>query len=577
MVATEHWITDLYTVHATNPHYGVSHISTNHQTTFYLFHLLRLMGWKLIAECDYPSVTPHVTDGSMEAANVTSWTAVGTATRAKSIANYHDGSQSLTFTTLASGDGIQSANFALMTASKPFRLCFWIYNSCGHNLTCYVDTGNGSWTLLGTMASNSAWTRYEWGYTTHTSVTAVRFKVVDEAGTVSAGQVYLDTVYTSISYYEQAINGSGTDGVIETSNNTFSSASYTFTSADVTNSRKLVIYDPNNAGNSGVYTIIGLSGAKAIVELRCTGTYYLTAATGIAFRVVSPTPTGTYGVNGGSVWSAGDIGAGNGFLIESPHSSAWRLKVRYCWTYYSSTDQHFGNARWTSSPGPCEIDIETFRFFKKQRSTSRNFMPDSTYGYGPTDVHGSRAAERSTSGDGRFSALIADNGSYLFLLFRTTAGYNDAVLIGYVGDNYLDTSETFVHIQGASDYTVGNVLAFTSASSTWHYYGCSFMSEGLAFQTSIGSVGYGASTAVAEAMTNAKANPYSSEEYVRPMFFFCDWPGVQGRFRTIESQLLTIGHCRQNLTTFAPFGSSLEWFHAINGLCFKWHGRQVIA
>ena len=578
MAATEHWITDIYTVHATGAH--GNNMSTNHQSVFYLFHLLRLMGWKLIAECDYPSITPHITDGSMEALNVTSWTAVGTATRAKSTSSYHDGSQSLTFVTLANGDGVQSANFALMTASKPFRLSFWIFNNCGHALTCYVDTGNGSWVSLGTMASNGAWARYEWGYTSHTSVSAVRFKVVDVVGTVSAGQVYLDTCYTSISYYEQCINGSGSDGIIEASNNTFSSTSYAFTSDDVTFARKLVIYDPTNQGNSGVYTVVGLSGSKAVVELRAVGTYYLTAATGIAFRILTPTTPGTLGVDGGSVfhseYEGNFFGAGNGFILESPHSSAWRLKVRYLWSWAGGLVQVKPYVRWASSPGACEIDVETFKFFKKQRSTQRNLMPDASYAVSVIDAHGSRAAETVASGDGRFSALIDGAGKYILLLFRTTAGYHDAALVGFLGDAYFPEDETFVHIQGGGSETPGNALVFSNATTSWMYSGCSFESDGLAMRTSIGSTGYGDGAACPEAMTNAKANPYSGEEYVRPLFMFCDWPGVNGRFRIIESQLQTIGHCRQNLTTFAPFGASLEWFHAISGLCFKWHGRQVI-
>ena len=553
----KHWVTDLslYTQG------GVDSGCTT--SAWYMFHLLRLLNWSIVAECDNTSITAcsHIPDGCLDDPGVTNWAVVGTATRAKSDVQFYAGYRSLTFTTVATGDGVQSAVFTAMEASQAYVISVVAWNNCGHQLRVYVDNGNGSWASVGYIPDNAGvWTRYQFSYTSHTVVTACKFKVVDEAGVVSSGQVYLDSVYTARSWFDAKLRGSGTDGVIESSNNKFSSASYTFTDADITAQRNVCLVDLVNAGNSGIYRVIGRDGTKAILDIRDDGTTFLLAATGLAFRILDRTDIPPY--NNGA-----------GFCLESPHVTKWRWKYRVSGGTWSSGNWS-AQGRWASSPEACQLNTDTFQFYKAQRSTSRNLAPDvtGTNDIGVFDCYGLFGPRGSVSPN-RFYA-VTDGETYVLGLHRAT--YPAAWFIGFLGDEYRKFEDTFVHMQ--EYYTASasaDTLHFTSNARGWACGGCAFGARGLAAKSSIGSAGFGISTETTEYMTNAKANPWSTKESIRPFLVFVDWDGLLGEFATIESTNHDFGHCRSNLTVWNPFGATKEWFHAKSGLCIAWHGRGV--
>lgn len=536
-----------------------------------MFHFLRLAGWTLVAERGGATINT-ITDGSMDANNVTSWSAVGTATREKSTTQVYAGYRSLTFTTLASGDGVQSAVFTGMSASTKHALSLMLWNNCGHNLTVYVDTGTGSWTSLGTVATNGGvWTRHRWTFTAHSAVTVCKVKIVDEAGTVSSGQVYLDSVYCtqSCNYWEDSPVGSGTDGVIESGNNKFSSASYSFTDTDVTNGRYVCLYDPTNLGNSGVYLVSGRDGAKAILSIRAGSGEYLTAATGLAFRVLDK-----------ANWPSGEVALNaqrSGICLESPHSTKWRWKVHHYWTHWGS-GSYSCYGMFASAPGPCGLNVDTFLFYKDSPSTTRNLADDSAVG----TVYGWGVGLRDTGTQHRLT-MITDAETFILGVARPVSPvYPSAFLMGFIGDNVRDLDETFVHMMKLGILTSQESrqeLRFDYQSYSWCYAGASFGRDiggsGLALASCIASAGYGGGTATPEGQTNAKANPFSSEEVVRPLIVIGDWNAEQGEYTFMEASNHNFGHCRQNLTTWTPFGTSREWQHMTVGLCIAWHGRQV--
>jgi len=552
-----HWITDVSLYNE----YGAPDSGGMPKGAWYIFHFLRLLGWKIIAECDNTSITvcSHVPDGCMDAVGVTNWSVVGTATREKSESQVYAGYRSLTFTTVATGDGVQSASFTSMEVSQVyvFSICAW--NNCGHQLRVYVDNGNGSFVSVGYIPDNAGvWTKYQFSYTSHSTVTACKFKVVDEAGTVGAGQVYLDSAYTARSWFDARIRGSGTDGVVEAGNNKFSSASYNFTDSDIFAGREVCFVDLVTEGNSGVYKVIGRDGAKAALDIRDDGTNFLAAATSLAFRVLDRTDIPS-------------MGLGSGFCLESPHSTRWRWKYRHC--YLISSGPIVGTGRWVASPEACELNVDTFQFYKKHRSTARNMAPDTLALNGTSqDAHGLCAGKGAPS-PSRFYA-VTDGETYVMSIHRS--GNHTACLMGFLGDNYRSLSDTFVLMQDYGTDALGaDTLHFRNEYKAWTYNGCGFGLRGLAVRACLASAGFGTSTAVTEYMTNAKANPWSSKESVRPLMALLDIDGIVGEFAALESTNHDFGHCRSNLTLWNPFGADKEWFHAKSGLCIAWHGRGV--
>ena len=539
---------------------------------WYMFHFLRVLGWKTIAECDNTSITvaSHIPDGCMDNSGVTNWTVVGTASRAKSTTQLFAGYRCLTFTTAATGDGVQSAVFTSMTISKPYGLSLWVWNNCGHALRVYVNNGSGSYVLAGSVPHNAGvWTRYQFSYTSHTVVTACCFKIVDEVGTVGVDQVYVDQVYTAQPSYETAIRGSGTDGVVEAGNNKFSSASYAFTDADVTALRAVCFADLVNEGNSGIYRIIGRDGTKAVLDIKDDGTNYLVAATGLAFRILDKADIPSQ-----------DSGAG--FCIESPHSTHWRWKYRMN-NYYYGSGGSCGQGKWASSPDPCHINVDTFQFYRQHRSTARTLVPDtsSINGFWNSAPPAGWTMDffcldgiRNSTSPSRFYA-VTDGETYIFGLHRVT--YPAAWFMGFLGDAYRDLRDTFCHFQERYDGEngQGDTLHFANSTRSFNAYGVGFGKRGLGMRACLGSAGWGTTTGVTEYMTNAKANPFGGKEMIRPFMAFLDVDGVGGEFATIEATNHDFGHCRSNLTLWNHFGTSKEWFHAKSGLCIAWHGRGV--
>jgi len=570
----KHWISGVPCYlsvggHSAGPHHG----------EWYLFHFLRLLGWDLVAECDTTNDTcNHIPDGAMEALNVTSWSAVGTATRSKSVLQLHDGYQSLTFTTAASGDGIQSASFLSMDASQLYSFSMWCWNNSGHSLNAYIDTGNGSWVLLGAVADNSGvWTRHRWTWTSHTTVTACRFKLVDEAGTVSAGQVYVDSIYTTRSWFEQKVRGQGTDGVVETGNNKFSSGSYAFSVADLTAKRVVCFVDLVNEGNSGVYEIDSLDGTKAVLRLQDDLTSFLVAATGLSFRVLDKADIP-------NTW-VGSAGAA-GFCLESPHATKWRWKCRFCWYRTGSGGDYYVGGSYTSAPESCELNVDNFRFHFKQRSTTKILFPESETNWTADQLHVSQNHRGlgSLGAYTRFYAVTDGETYFLGLHNMLDGGAGSAFFMGFLGDNYLPFEDTYTHIQQGPNYIPAsglnptnrhNSLIFTLSQDSWCAFCATFAPNGLASLSCLASAGYGTAALVTETMTNAKPNPWSGKESIRPFMLFTDWDGVLGRFGVIESTNQDFGHCRANLAKWTPFGASREWLHAANGVCIAWHGRPV--
>jgi len=560
-----HWITDV-------PMYPIVGYDGAQSGAWFLFHFLRVLDWDLVAECDTVNATSnHVVDGSMDADNVTNWSVVGTATRSKSTEQIHEGYRSLTFTAAAVGDGIQSAVFTNMEASQVYSFSMWVWNNTGHALSCYVDRGNGSWALLGSVANNAGvWTRSRWSWTSHTVVTACKFKLVDEVGTVGSGQVYVGSVYTTRSWFESKIRGSGIDGVVEAGNNKFVSASYSFTDSDITNGFVCFV-DRATEGNSGIYRIVGRDGAKAILDIRDDATNFLTAAVDLTFRVLNNLDVQPRLATGSSSMA--------GYCLESPHSSKWRFKYRARWGYYPPNPGILHcPGQWASSPDRCDLNVDTFQFYKQKRSTARSLELDT----GPTGW--SAQGMFGTYGADAYSRYycVTDGETYFLGLHRLpTSAYHSAYLIGFLGDNYIPQTDTFVHMQQHLNDTNADLnypvdsLVFTDVNSGWAARGCGFGKRGLAARACVGSAGYGLSTSVTEYMTNAKANPWSGKESVRPVFAFVDYNGVLGEFASIESTIHDFGHCRANLPTWSHFGTNKEWFHAKSGLCIAWHGRGV--
>lgn len=485
----------------------------NGESYFIFYHFLRTAGWSWIWECDGDADT-HCTDASMEAAGIGSWTAVGSTVLNKSTSQKHMGTQGLSVNSISSGDGVRSAALVSMSNSVEYRLTLWAYNDTGQAWDVQVDTGTGSFSSIGSIPSDGAWTQYDFSFTTHTSGTRY-FQVLDT--NASIGTLYLDSVILRRSWFEYS-NGviaedfSGSpDGQI-LNDFEFHSASHSFSAADI--DRYLCIWDPTNLGNTGVYKIYGVNGTDAQMDLRAGGSPALVAQTGLRWRLVDITGAALpcNGQTNGELYA--------GFGLESPHAEKWRLFMRHNWRNAGG-----GWANLWSSPYDADFDVETGNFLSLEVSTL-NVHPSYARNSDGTDscVLVGHWGSSSSTVTNRLYLQTDDTGSFLIMGMRGGPGSDENYSGWYIGgftgsDSYHTLRESFVSFarsRPGSDLTTtirweGN--GYDSTPLNGAQVGYQAREFGMKYAAWM-SLGFSASSDITDWDSIGRPNPFGSPTHI---------------------------------------------------------------
>lgn len=513
-------------------------------SSYILFHLLRLMGWSWLWECDTQNSAPnHCPDGDMEEATAASWLALGSgpATLSKDSASKHQGYNSLKVDSLGNADdGARSSALTSMENSTVYRVSLWASNNTGSAWNVDVDTGTGSFTNVGTIPNNGGvWTLYHFTFTTAASGTRY-IRVVDNNAT--GGNLYVDDINIYRSWFEYNLDNSGSDGDVQNGNE-FSSAGYTFVTGDI--GKVLIFYDPVNLGNSGAYLIDSIASGNAVLTLRMGGSETLinTSVGTLAWRMVDHTaaPLSDY---------IGSSESGAGWGLESPHASKWRLFFRHR-ADNGATPRSI--MTW-SSPIEAEFSSMDGRILEYEPSTFRpngdlyDFTNIATVNGWYLVGNGGRSGQTH----GRLYAMVASGGEFVSLALRSVSEstQNAMGLFGITGTDALHTArESFVHLAKRNDPTSGaNEIAFNAFS----YNGVCGTDETIMPPAALG---FWNTDEITFQDADNRANPYSGDEFLQRPLVLRDYDGVYGHYSEKEFDLEdALWACRYNLNEFEPFG-----------------------
>lgn len=445
---------------------------------------------------------------------------------------------------------------------RPYEITLWAYNNSGVAWNVDVDRGDGSYYNVGTIPHNAGvWTKYHYAFETLSSGSRY-IRIVDTSG--SSHEIYVDSMMVFRSSYEyQRLNVYGSDGILTNPDQFSTAGSYTPNQRDV--GRWLVIWDATNPKNTGWYKIIAnLGGGSIQVDMRSA--------------------TATFTNQGGLTWRIVDVenqwrGArpnhqqSSGFGIESIHGTAWRLFWRMANT--ATTNYNFD---WIwSSPEDTDFDRSTGNFYYTGPSTQRYREGPYRYGDFSTQLaHGTFGGITAGVLTSRTFLMTDDDISFISVVhWNVTDAYHGAWSVGYMGADasHPGIEEFSLIARSAAFSTSSDEIAFSFTNYNAWYYGTTFLPDGTATLCSIGSYGYGASTAVID-QSNASDNPWSAEEVIYPIPLLRDVDGTLGypSEREISKGMYM---CRANLPTLATFDSN-GYLHFKNGYCWKWNGEAIV-
>lgn len=592
----KHWVRDVLLPFDTGNYHG-----NQHRAFYVMYHFLRTCGWENIWECDSriheqvseaegetnPNTCP---DGDMEAVGVASWTVTDPgvlgSSREKSTDQIYYGAQALKVTLFSEYNAgaevkgrkpkesyVNSSNilypYHIIDSGHHYKhQCrFRVFNNSGKTLKARMfgggvnenrtpsDDGYTDWINL---TSTGDWQEYQIEYSQFSTITGdtaddVRLEILlpEPGSSVHSAVFYLDMVHTYRALFERPDQSGmnlvvdGTDGVIANGDE-ISAASYTFTASDV--GSFVAVYDPDNPGNSGVYPILSISGASAVLDLR-SGTASLTSASGRTFRVF---PLSTDDL-------ITDRGRSAGFGLKSPHTSGFRVFFRLVLPT-TGARQHV--QMWA-----CPDDVATFHPINAAidlNGPSTQNSRTEVYDYSASlDNIGNRHATCGTfynSGDSPTDShlyLMTDSlGAFLsfFHWDSYTVNAHGVFALGYLGSSALRPNEqSFAVICRWDDMIYGNPEnQWINNNDSFSYNCTTFDHYGYAVRCILASMGLG-TVATTPFTQGGGPNPFSGEEWLVPLYVLVD-PfeeyGSPGAF------IMDTGHYRgrTNLPDLAPFG-----------------------
>lgn len=544
------------------------------QWSYVLFHFLRTAGWGWLWECDTIDDDPnHCVDGDMAAAGDGNWADVVGGTSVKNTTTVHMLEQSLAVTAPSKDDGVQSDPFTTMASSETYQVSIWANNNTGASFDVLADDGGGSHAHIGTIPDNGGvFTRYDFSFLTDGGAGARSVQVL--ALGAATGALYIGSINVFRSWFEnvgldQDHTGGAADGDI-VNGDEIDGGSYTFLAGDI--GKVVCVWDPINLGNSGAYKIVAVPGGNAQLDLRVAGAETLTNTVvgNLAWRLVDftvgPADVGT-----------SDRGAGWG--LESPHSSSWRLFFRHKFHASSLPSQI---EIWSSAT---DVDFSVVNGVFSLDGVS-NFNQDVhnlgavPYVYGDGNCYGTTGGGATSSDTGsRMTCMTSEDGSFVALTHRQLPSdfYTGYFVVGYSGDDARHTgAESFIMWVPLLDSFTEEQEAMTD---TYTYINAA-MANGLQGGKYIRMqdckngelVGNNGETI---RVANAKANQFSSEEWIIRQIALRDLTGVGGEYSEKEwTEENALWLCRENLPDFQTFDSG-DYLHIENGIAWKWSGVTV--
>ena len=379
-------------------------------------------------------------------------------------------------------------------------------------------------------------------------------------------------------YVGGASNVRGTDGVLSNPDLFSTGGSYYCGAKDI--GKHLFIWDPANPGNSGVYEIIADNGGGQVqVDMR-SPTAVFTANTGLAWRIYD---LGEGDADGGPypnalmpVWQYSA-----GFGIESIDATKWRFFCRFD----LRAGQTYKEVGLWSAPVDTDFRFSDGHFYKDGPSVMRSRATKYDY-LSQVGMHASGGEYLSANADTRLFVITDENLSFFaFFNYGVNGGKHAATIVGYLGtDAQHPGIMAFKHYSAFGYFSSVGVnydeLDMTNDGSSYFHYmspnGTGFNSRGEAVRACMGVLGFGDSTASEEDVqrqSNAKANPYSGDEWLMRPILALDPEGDEASGGEMDGAF-GVYHGRRNLGDLTTFDSDL-YLHIADGWVIDWQGEQI--
>jgi hypothetical protein len=388
-----------------------------------------------------------------------------------------------------------------------------------------------------------------------------------------------EPAYSGTAIVGQAAATQGTDGILTNPDRFSTGGSYTPGGWDV--GKHLFVWDPTNPTNSGCYEIIAsLGGGVVQLDLR-SPTASLTTQSGLAWRIYhmgeglpsrAPFPQ-----SGMPQWEQSA-----GFGIESPHTSKWRLFVRH----NQGGGQTFKNTQLWSAPADTGYRVQNGHFYRDGPSVMRNralHWTKNLGGGGNTPLMHSMGGEYlSANSDVRVFAITDVDLSFLGLfVYGINGGDHQGLLVGYLGtDAQHPGIMAFYHFSPweAGQGQNGLWLIDSAAGNAMGSQGTGFRASGEAVRSALGQLAFAendqpASEANVVTQANARANPFSSREWVHKLFIAQDPEGQEQAGGEMDSDC-GVFQGRINLGDLTTFDSD-NYLHIAYGIVLEWSGEQI--
>lgn len=480
-----------------------------------------------------------------------------------------------------------------------YELVLYVANN-GPALDVSVDPGTGSPVLLGTIPNNGGVsTRYHFAFTVDGSGDVLVYVERPSADV----PFYIDSMNVFRSMFEYmhardesasgadtshypytggiAVNHYGVDGVL-TNPDQFSTGvgdNYSPGSDDV--GKHLVIWDPVNNKNSGIYEIIAdVGGGVVQVNLR-SGTATFTNATGLRWRIISVQQYNSCGMIPNKPMPGWQQSAGYG--IESPHTSKWRFFLRQ----NQGDGQTVKSSEMWSAPEDTDFDQSTGHFYLTGPSVMRSRVREWT-----RNVGGSGTNPYMHTWRGYYSYSTADTITRLFIMtdeelsffhFLNWDGrapgtnHHGTFLVGYhQPDPDHPGIMAFVHM--ARWETIGTAAEFywDSSPDRFSYYGTCFDRYGVAQRCLLAQIGYGTGAGTVIDIGVAQPNPWSGEEWLHELRIINDPVGDAGvpSMRDAGPDF-GVYEGRSNLPDLSTFDNN-GFLHFRYGLVWEWMGESLV-
>jgi len=427
-----------------------------------------------------------------------------------------------------------------------------------------VDFGDGTYNTVGTIPANGGvFTRYQFDFWRISSLTESPIRFVSAA----AGTLYIGGIHVFSSVWDMpTVIKRGTDGIITNPDQFSTAGSFTPDASDI--GKTLFVWDGTNNKNSGAYPITAVAAGVCTLDLR-SGSAALTSQSGLRWRIVQIDHLNypASGIPDKLQWA--------GFGFESIHTSGWRFFMRQS---QENGQTGKGTILW-SAPEDTDFNFSTGEFYKSGPSVQR-------YRQGPwIKIPDSASAQDEHLWRGPYTYFIGtttsrcflmtdEDGAFIAFFLHDGSGSNNGChLHGYLGSTLPGIQSHYLFARW-EQRGVANECYFDDNGNRFAHNGTTYDSHGLAIPCLIGQLGIGTSDADVTTQANAGTNPWSGNEWKRPLILWRDREMIQ------QEAALQVSDCgiyqgRANMVDLSTFDSE-NFLHLSNGFIWEWSGETLV-